>query len=352
MKTATILFTALAVLTFALACSSGNDESTSGTPGSKNKHRLPDEDSPGMTAFRLRMEGRYQEARDTLDYEDLRGKGDLCGLFELARTCFFLNKHDDAYKTIKEVLRLDGKNPRYLFWHSFIAFRLNQARYPKNRSLDRQLTDELIGSLRKALKIDPMYHAARFQLIYVFTRLMPEDGGDVAEAERLARELEETDKGWSVCALGKMIIPGRPWGDIVEKAGKVLEKEPDNLGALLAKTEGILHGGDPLEAEKLIEKILGLDPGWKRLYIALAQTAFRTKEWDRSYKWIDKFLAFPDIVFPERAHASLILARIQKQHNGQEAWEKYLIKACELDPKILSRHSAPPSDINKPPIEE
>lgn len=364
MKHATIFFPALAMLILTLACSSGDDKTEPLTPGSNDTHKAQDGTaketekqgkdgySPGMTAYRLRMEGKYQEARDTLDYEDLCDEKDLCGLFELARTDFFLNDLDGAYKAIKRVLRLDGENPRYLFWHGFIAFRLNQMRYHINDSLNLQLTEESMKSLRKAIEIDPMCHPARFQLIYLLVRLRPDDGGDRDEAARVAEKMVKLDEGWGTFALGKTIVPGRPWDDIVERAGKIIEKDPDNMGALLAKTEGLMLGGDPLEAEKLIERIIALDADWRHLYLALAQTAFRTQVWDRSYVWVDKFLAFPDLVFPERAHARLVIARLQKRHNGKEAWAKYLEKACELDPKILSRYQMPLSDLNKPPIKE
>jgi tetratricopeptide (TPR) repeat protein len=335
MKHASLFLPLLALLILVPACGPGEDDP-----------------SPAMEAFRLRMTGKYLEARDLLDFEDLSNAKDVYGLFEMTRTCFFLNELDMAYEVAKKLLRLEPDDSRYLFWHGFITFRLNQTRFHITDSLDRQLTDEAMDSFRRALEIDPFNHAARFKLIHLLVCLGPDDGRDREEAARVAEELVQLDEGWGTYAQGKTIVPGKSWDAIVEKAGKILEKDPENIGALLAKAEGTMHSGDPLVAEKQIEKLISIDPEWSRFYLNLAQTAFRTEDFERSYTWVDKYRSDPNLIHPEKARAAFVYAMIQKRHNGKEAWAKYMKIACQLDPKILSRYQVSPWDLNKPPIEE
>jgi len=303
-----------------------------------------------LKAFRLRMEGKPKEALALLDFKKLAAEKDAAGLFELARTAFFLNNFDGAYLAVKKVLRLEGDNPRYLFWHGFITFIRNVSRYHIANKLNRQLNAEAVKSLKKALAIDPLYHPARLQLIFILTRIKPEAGGNKAEALALAEDLAKRAPGWGALAMERVILPGKDPGPALVKAEKVLEKNPDDLGALLAKAESLMRKGEQEEAGRTVEKILKLDPRRRMLYLNAAQVGLRTKKWDLSYGYIDKFLALPGITAPEKARALLTHAQLERRQNGSDAYKKWLAKAEAVDPDILKRYMSPPADLFRPPV--
>lgn len=302
-----------------------------------------------MDAFKERMNGRSAKAREILQIAIFIGDDQACCFFEMARLDYYQGEYDKAYYNIMDALAVEPDNPRYLYWKGVITSIRNASLFRVNKRLNPALTAEAVAALKKALKIDPDFHEARFKLIEILVRLQKRDGGDPAAAAALAEELYERDPGWGVLAWAHTIVPGRSWDEVLPRIEKVLEKNPDQIGALLAKAMKLFIEKDLENAVPLVEKIVSLDKSRKVLYLPLAFCCLKDQEWDRGEAWIKKYLDFPGLSVAEKAMGRMQISNLHLAAKNKEASDRIKEEALAIDPQCWQATAMPPSDIFLPP---
>jgi superkiller protein 3 len=160
--------------------------------------------------------------------------------------------------------------------------------------------DEYITSLQNALKIDPLYEEAHYNLGVQYARRR-----QYARAEKIFRKAIEIDPDYS-----------RAYAE---------------LGWLLLRyRKGVRDEAKAIEAVRLLKKSIKLDPeyGWSRAYLANALCGQRKfKAADEQYRKVMEI--WPDDSLPYWCYGSFLADR----GINDTLAEEYLRKAVELDPR-------------------
>ena len=246
-------------------------------PPAKDLQEIREETpSFAMEAYRLRMQGKADESLGRLALTAMLKPDSAPDLFELSRHHYLKRRMSHALYNIREAVKLDSDNLRYLFWLGHVAHVQNLSQYHVNMSLDRKLTDESIAAYEKAIELDPNFYKAWLYLIDLLVRTPVDDGGDPEKANALADDLYKIDRGWGVLARSMAIRPGLPWDTLLPDLEDILEKDPDNRGALIFKVNDLFKKKDEIvEAEAVIDRIVKADPVKRDLYLEFGLRSFR-----------------------------------------------------------------------------
>ena len=312
--------------------------------------------APAEQAFRLRMDGKIDQARDVLAASLAAAPDNPHTHFETARLAFHTMSGtrppdlSEAVDAIDRAVASDPGNPRYHYWAGIIFT------YDAIVKMHSPLTwlpaclqaREATRSFERAVDLKPDYHEARLRLMGCYDRLPLLLGGDKPAAEAEARKLERM--GAVAGARARCELKPR--------------KTLDQQVALWRAAESAVGGGIDtdrgqarvyMRARKLgqarvhVDKVLAADPAGHFLLLELGQAAVMSRHSDEGERAYRRYLAAkPTPPAALRAHALRRLADIHKRRNQPAKADALCTEADALDPTVW-RGMLPPEDLFTPP---
>lgn len=286
-------------------------------------------------AYRLRMDGDVDAAREALDEVLEARPGNAVAWFELARLEFYragkTQDMDAAQEAIETAIELDQANARYLTFAGRIAVynTILKAHAGKTDEMAPQMV-KAVAALEKALTLDPDCHEARLLLVSCYGNNPAELGGDRKKAEQHVVALEELSPVHGAEArcdfsddspAAKVTL----WTDLAER----LESEPrvhENLARQRARA------GEVDKAIESVDRAIALDPQRSQVLLDVALILALDGQLEPAEKLVSRFLAQkPGPARGLQAYASMMLGRIRTMAGDQEAGNDLLARARELD---------------------
>lgn len=345
---------------------------------------VADETQPDAveSAYELRMTGKTEEAKALLLETVEHNPNDARAFFELARTAMHgilphdLNgdrkageKHVSENErlagwAIQKAIEADPENPRYQYWSGLIASYSAVARIHKIWTLPSVpgcISDSL-DAYETALKLDPDYHQARYEVAGLYDRLPFYLGGSKRKFKKHLKELEARSPVWATRVNCEQSPDVRTVADRVVELNKdlarwdaVLAKYPDSpeVHEGIARTHMNLYRFDSepeehaADAYEHIEATLALDPSRIYLLKDFAETLYLAKDYVRAEEAIREFLD-ADPVAPLAADGMRLLAKIYDAQNRPQDAAQLREQADAIHP-LQYLPVLPPSEFFAPP---
>jgi len=289
-----------------------------------------------LEAFRLRMEGHVDKARDVLDTALSRNAKDSLSWFESSRLYFYMCDFDKACDAINKAVGLEPSNARYQYWvgqtSSYDAiFKFH----------DPNTVADATNQVRKASKafeqvlvIDPNFHEARFELINLYLKfsLVSED-----DIQKQICKLDRIAPVWAAKAKCLLIGTGNMdkklqiWEDVVAEY-------ESNADAHIGLGDVYWYAKRNEDALEQFNLAFNLEPQRKEILFDIARCYQGMKKYNLQVECYQKYLdSEPSPPVPMRMKALRYLAKTERVL-GDISHAKFLEnQANEMDPRYGKR---------------
>lgn len=316
-------------------------------------------------AYELRMNGQADSAKVILEQLLSTDSTNAMAWFELCRT----NQHmglanprtiketlDETLNDINRAIENDPNNAYYLSYKGGVeTLQFYLALKTGNEKAGEYLVT-LEETYKSVFKLDPSYYEDKITLVEFFGGLPAEMGGDPEKAEKYAKELEETD----IVAGAKAMEILMPEDADYEKFWKsIVDKDQENADAHQALGRVYLFLGNINQASDCYDIAIKLDQSKNDLYLDLGRYYLMTAMQNPALidsmapfieEQFNKFLNFtPEPNNPMKAWVYRKLAMINRHTGNEEAAEKYIGKAEDLDPFHSPAFGKPSVALYSPP---
>jgi tetratricopeptide (TPR) repeat protein len=316
-------------------------------------------------AYRLRMDGKLDQARAALEMAIAANPGDAAAHYELARILVQMALADpgnrgglrdrltQAQRHIEQAEAIDPNNVIYPFFDGHIA--LLQA-YPALMGQGSGATEKvarLCAAYELALKIKPDYPQAMLYLVEIFGTLEPSQGGNKAKAQEYARELEKLDAVYGAKARSLLIPQGDNNADYWQTVLKSHQADADVLEEL---GKAYLRADEVDKAVGCFDKAVKIDPARSYLYLDLSiYHTWAAMGAGRGSDMFNKALSAGDAAvrryldsepsIPMRAYALGVQSKYQLFMGHKDRANALLKEAARLDRYYSKATGAPDPDL-------
>ena len=314
-----------------------------------------------MDAYKLRMQGRVDDARALLEQAVRENPRDAAAYYELARTTVHIALGDlrnqnglaerlgEAQQSIAKAEEIDPGNVIYPFFDGHIALMQAYPSLMQGRSDARKKVERLCGAYESALELKPDYRQAMLYLVEIYGTLGEDQGGDKAKAEKYARQLEGMDSVYGAKARS-ILMPEE--ANNVDYWKEVLSKHEGDADVLEELGKAYLRADKADEAAGCFEKAIKIDPGktilWMDLSIYHTWTAMRERNGSDSFRnevaggeaAVTRYLDCKPVL-PMRAYALGVQYKY-KMHTGFKEEGNELLKQAETLDRYFSKATGAP----------
>ncbi len=311
-------------------------------------------------AFKLRMNGKVDEAKAQLD--QVLANDSTCALayYELARTKHHMmlggsgHKPEDILSTIEKAVKYDPNNVIYANYHANICF-LNAYASEEKAS---EYAMKACSAYETVVKLKPDYKEAYLYLVEFYGLLPAEMGGNKAKAEIYAKKLVEIDDILAAKAQAVLMPDSADkvafWTDILDNQPKSAEVN-EELGKAYIYVDDVENG------IKYFEKALTLNPennlpqlNIARVYVMrlMQNKGDKEKNLELATEAFNKFLIEnPGAINPLQAYTKGWIAKVKGFTGDAEGSKKIMAEAKALDPYFSMAFGTPPLNLYNPPEE-
>ncbi|MBI4878631.1 MAG: tetratricopeptide repeat protein [Planctomycetes bacterium] len=291
-------------------------------------------------AYRLRIDGKVDEAKQALDAEVAAHPDSAAAWFELSRLDFYRSLRegeggkgmDQAQVEVEKAVELAPDNARYHAWAGQLAMycAIGKAHSKKMDDVRAQMK-KAADALEQAIAKEPGRDEARLLLVYLYGNNPPDLGGDRDKAEAQVKALEARSPVLGTKARCDFSVeePAERialWQGLAEK----LSQDPavhENLAHEYARS------GDDDKAVAEADRALALDPARVRVLLDVGLALGHAKSLDPAETLVQRYL---DNAGSEpaalRAYGQFLLGKLQDMKGDKEAIGAALKKAREIDP--------------------
>ncbi|MCP4783472.1 MAG: hypothetical protein GY903_08410 [Fuerstiella sp.] len=303
-----------------------------------------------MKAYRMRMDGKVDEAKLALEQELSKNPRNAAAWCELARLEFQRNgkthELDSAQKAIEQAVNLAPDNARYHRWAGRIAVYNGILKvHRKNRPEMVKQFKKATSAAEQAVTLDPDDHEARMLLVSLYGNNPPELGGDQGRATHHVETLERRSPIDGAVARCEFSMKNEPekklalWNDLAKKFGKD-PRVHENLARQHA------WGGNVKNATIHTNNVLTLDPTRSHILLDLARAFGLKKQLEPAERFARRYLALdPPGPVSHRAWTHMALGQIQQMNGNNEASAESLEMAKRLDPYCWFTMTPPPEQL-------
>jgi len=319
-------------------------------------------------AYKLRMQGKVDDARILLEKTIRENPGDAAANYELARTMMHIALGNprrlteslaEAQRCMAKAEEDDPNNVIYPFFDGHVALLQAYPSIMQDRSDAKKRVARLCGAFELALKLKPDYRQAMLYLVEIYGTLPQNQGGDKAKAEKYATQLEGLDAVFGAKARS-ILMPGP--ANNIDYWQTVLKQHEGDADVLEELGKAYLRADNVDDAVACFEKAIKIDPG--RAYLFLDLSIYHTwsaMQAENGSELFRKAVASGDAavtryldsnpVLPMRAYALGVQYKY-KAHSGHRQQADELLKQAQaLDPYFSKATGAPNPDLFIPPDE-
>jgi tetratricopeptide (TPR) repeat protein len=179
-----------------------------------------------------------------------------------------------------------------------------------------------------AIKIDPSYADAHFQLAESYLNLQQRDRA----YKELARTVELRPEDYRArIAMANLLILSRNLPQAQEQADLLLKKRPNDLSVHATASNLLAAQGNIPGAIGEMQQTIALDPGGWEPYLSLALLQLRNNQPDAAEANFKKVIELN----PKAMQPRLLLGTYYQSHNRPEEAEQQFRDAITLDPKTI-----------------
>ena len=316
-------------------------------------------DKTVIKAYELRMNGKADEARASLEQVISDEPDNALAHYELARTKYHIGLSaletleitlEDTQQSIEKAIKNDPDNVIYRFFAGYIASQSAYAAIKRDQPDIKEKVAKMCSVYESVLKLKPDYLEAMLCLVQVYG-ILPEDmGGDKTKAEEYAKKLEEMDEIFGAKARA-LLMPEE--ADYIGYWQKVLEKHEGNAEVHRELGRHYLFEDQVEDGIKCFEEAVRIDPGQNILFLDLARyhvyeglgdKKLRNKAWPFAEKAFKRYLESEPIP-PLKAFALNLLSRIKRGLGDREGADELREQAESIDPYYSRASGVPTPDL-------
>ncbi len=308
-------------------------------------------DEEVLQAFKLRIEGKTEQAKSALLKIIENNPQNAAAHFELARTLHYMNMRgsEEADEHLKTALEIDPENVVYAYYNAKNCFLKAYVALQTGGENAKDLIGNVCDEFIKVLEMKPDYPEALMYLVEIYGMLPDEIGGDKNKAEQYTKQLEKINKFYGAKARLVMMPEGT---NMVEYWENYIAQNGESCDALKELGVAQLFNDEIIGAKECFEKAIAMDKSQNIRLLDLSryhqmkvmqnrETA--EKELPEAKKYIEQYLVtVPEPIPPLKAFAVGMLAKFEMFSGNNAEAEKLMEEAKALDP-YFSRASAIPS---------
>ncbi|MGE0761516.1 MAG: tetratricopeptide repeat protein, partial [Pirellulaceae bacterium] len=254
-----------------------------------SRQAMSDEDAVHQ-AYRARMAGKIDEARQRLEPALGEGPGQALAWFELARLRFQQDGQslDSAAAAIQRAVQLAPDESRYHRWSARIALYNGILKSHQRGDVQGEFR-RAVAAAERAVVLAPDDHEARRMLVSLYGNNPPELGGNRDKAEQHVVALERRSPIDGAAARCEFALAAQPdkkvllWREVAEKLPtEALAQE--HLAIQYAWT------GNIDEAARHAERALALNPQRAHVWLELSRALALQKQWEPAEKFARAYL--------------------------------------------------------------
>ena len=306
-----------------------------------------EEMSMAQKAFRQRLNGKSQQAKEMLSGYLKEHPNDAVAQFEYSRVLCYLFDLESAEKHAAKAVELDEDNPRYHCWQGLCGTYLfiDQAHHKGNP--DQSILKRAVGELQRSVELKPDYHESRYLLVNLLNNNPPELGGNPKQARKHAKYLMETDLDYGLQAM--MVVEGEKSLDWkIEQYQNALDKESDNDGLHAGIALLYAELGKMEKSQEHIDRALELNERQKGILLDIVFPLVRKNKYQSAIEMTERYLDLSDgDSAAMRAFGRFYLAKLEKM-SGDPDSDKTLKQARQVDPDVWMTMKAPPEMLFEP----
>jgi tetratricopeptide (TPR) repeat protein len=309
-----------------------------------------------MDAYKLRMEGKVDDANAILVQAIQKNPHNAAAYYELARTRLYMATGDpqkmgqdiiDAQQAIAMARVNDPNNVIYPFFDGYVAL------FQAYISQTKENNDRLSGAFETALKLKPDYHQAMLYLVEIYATLPEDKGGDKSKAERYAKILEGMDKIYGAKARS-VLLPAE--ANRVDYWRNILEVNEENADVLEELGKAYLGIKDVNNAALCFEKAVKINPEKTILFMDLGiYHTWAAMRAGNNNELLQKEIALGDAavtryldckpILPMQAYALGVRYKYMAHSGHKEQADELMKRAKELDSYFSKVTGAPSPDL-------
>ena len=313
-------------------------------------------DGAVMKAFKLRLDGKANEAKELLLSTIAKDSTNAMAYYELARLNHYLMigggnmKMDDILTNIEKATNLAPENVIYAYYKA-LAYFLNafMAMQQQKQDLVKPRLAETCKAFEEVLAIKPDYYEARLYLVEIYGMLPKEMGGDSIKAVAYTDKLMQENTPFGAKAKADLLPEDT---DLVKYWQIFFEKDKTNPDILAELGVSYLRRDDYTNAEKYFRESMKMEPSMNYHMLDLARAPmYRVMQNQDLAKellpiainYVDEYLkTIPEPIVPLKAYALGLKSRFEQFMGNKEEGDKILDQAKALDP-YFSRASGVPT---------
>lgn len=220
------------------------------------------------------------------------------------------------------------------------SYSVIDAAHHQQKQRMRELGEQVLAELHRALELEPGRHEARYTLVQRLTEMAPDLG---IEGEPCQQHLKILDEGDPVCAARARCC------GVSEKEQRaiwkqLLAEQPQDARLLAEAARGLLQAGDIELGAECLEKALQIDPQRDYGLLNLGLAHFMKQDMQTAAELTRRYID-RDPPVPLKAYAMARLAQIHHRQGDNEAARVWSDKAEDLDPHVWHTFMPPPEEI-------
>ncbi len=323
-------------------------------------------DTTVQKAYELRMQGKVNDAKALLEKAIIQDSNNAAAHYELARIQLhralgqggrnLIDMIGNAQETIEKALELSPNSVMYLHFAGHVYFMQAYYSLMTGNKSNQQLAKS-IGAFKSALQLIPDYYQVMLYLIELNSQFPEEAGGNKAEAEQLAGQLEEI--GGVFGAKAKSILLPED-ADRVDYWQKVLKEHEGNPDVLEELGKAYLGADKVDSAVSCFENAIEIDPKKASLFLDLSiYYSFLGMRAGDNKELLNKCVMSGDSAIaryieskpiqPMLAYAIGVRGKYKFFLGDQEQGQVLFKEAEALDPYFSKATAAPNPDLFIPP---
>ncbi len=318
-------------------------------------------DKAVLEAYRLRINGKVDEAKQQLEMILDEDSTNAMAHFELARTLNYMNMmgSEEADRHLSKALKFDPENVIYAYYNAGNCFLKAYIALQTGGDNAKSMVNKSCEEFIHVLELQPDYAEALMYLVEFYGMLPPDLGGDKAKAENYAQQLENMDKFYGAKARLVMMPEGT---DMVQYWQNFIAENGESCKALKELGVACIYSDDIAGAQEHFKKAMDLDKSQNIRLLDLARyhqmkvmqnRNAAAEELPKSKIYIEQYLeSTPVPILPMKAYALGMLAKAEMFMENQQEGQELMAEAQKLDPYFSRAFGIPSQAIFEPPTEE